>query len=157
MGGGLCLLCGLTHPRQKLVSLRFSSCGLAVKWWDRCCGQENESPHILGRPECHQMHRGCGALPWQALRGRMVTQEPEQPSRAKNSCSMVRPLREDSYCSNRPLDPLDPILPVTQAHGQDSPFNSSVVLRSYPTVIDGSDKAVWAVSHRTCLWRFASI
>ena len=52
--------------------------------------------------------------------GKMIAPELEQPSGVKASCSVARPLREGSNCSNAPLDPLNPIVLVKQAHRQAS-------------------------------------
>lgn len=122
MGGNLCLLFGLTHFRQKLVKWYLSGRSWSVQCWADAGARRMSCPTYLGGDWVHEMmYAGCGPYrgePW----GRMVTQELEQPSRVKASCSTARPLKEDNYCSNGPLNPLNLIIPVMQAHGQGSTF-----------------------------------
>ena len=64
--------------------------------------------------------------------GGMITQELERPSRAQSSCSMARPLREDSYCSNGPLDLWIQSFQLHRPTGKAAPGNSSVVVDLTP-------------------------
>lgn len=64
--------------------------------------------------------------------------------RVKNSYPMEGPLGDDYSCSNGPLDPLSPIVSGPWAR---QPFTSSVVVRPYPTVIDGRRRGV---AHGAC-------
>lgn len=155
VGDNLRLLFGWTHLRQKCIRSRPSGYGWTVKWWADAVVRTMHPAHIWGGPRARRDAQRPRGLSMASPVGQMIAPELEQPSGVKVSCSMVRPLRKDSDCSNAPPDSLNPIITVKQAHRQACTigfFRGFTVLP--PTVTDGSGRAI---SHRTCLWRCASV
>ena len=118
-----------------------------MKECSRVCGREDESPQVPGEAwvPWDEQRRWVLTMASPQRGGGMITQELEWPSRAQSSCSMVRPLREDSYCSNGPLDLWIQSFQLHRPTGKAALGNSSVVVDLTPLL-------GWSLLVKLCLY-----